>query len=343
MALEQYNINTRNVSAAIGYGSDNVGELCTSPTINKWSKFKPVNDKTKYGTPNWGLTIPFGTLNAISLFDWTYLPRLNRTELNPNGGYIIEQFRQYEHNAAIPLIGEFKQTLDSHVRASFLPPIEFSPIGTYNISMSEILSAWTEWHYGVRITAPNGKFVFAVSPDDIKPAIPIPMGAGIHFDLNNVLFYGTGVCEYVTFLTPTYDGLLSFIGVDDPNFVAFNDQALLVLPNGTGSFTKIAVPTDYATVGFFYSVDVVDAGIGNIEGEINIGSAGVTYRIRNVSGYEIALSFAMTITDVNDNILDVRTFQVNAKPIDDGTYVRVFSTRITAEDGHLYSFSVTLV
>lgn len=99
MALTNKGVNTDLVASTIGEPSGNVGVLCRSPKVNRWSKKKPHVDsrEIKNGEKYWrysdvspdirsGLYIP-GNINGV----WEY-PRNTNT---PNR---LGDFRGYEHN-----------------------------------------------------------------------------------------------------------------------------------------------------------------------------------------------------------------------------------------------------
>jgi len=102
-------ITTSLVSSTIGLSSNDVGTLCKSSKVNKWSKYKPVNYSSNgsiYGTSgndttilksvNYGFSIPTYTdidsaINSSSV--WTYTtPTVCR----------IGDFRNYEQSATVP-------------------------------------------------------------------------------------------------------------------------------------------------------------------------------------------------------------------------------------------------
>ena len=114
MALGTTNITTTLVGTTIGSASRDVGTLCSSPLINKWSKYKPVvypvisttgiSDRWKGVLGNCGLIIQeYLNLDPlVSSIDngavWVYD--------KPTGGssspYRIGDFRGYEHSANRP-------------------------------------------------------------------------------------------------------------------------------------------------------------------------------------------------------------------------------------------------
>lgn len=107
MALPTTNITTTIVRNELGAATNNVGQLCTHPNINMWSKRKPVRDSR--------LSIPVNEVGRGSAQDYGLnIPAyqgddsLLTTYVRPTGGsmspYRLGDFRGYEHNAGIPVI-----------------------------------------------------------------------------------------------------------------------------------------------------------------------------------------------------------------------------------------------
>ena len=101
MALGTTNISTTLVGQTIGVASRDVGTLCSSSLINKWSKYKPVRYNTlspitdvQLKEVNYGLDVSSNT-NLDTPTEWTYL--------KPSGGYAqpyrLGDFRGYNHQA----------------------------------------------------------------------------------------------------------------------------------------------------------------------------------------------------------------------------------------------------
>lgn len=114
MALGTTNISTTLVGNAIGLASRDVGVLCSSSLINKWSKNKPVRYNTtspitdsQRKEVNYGLDIKQYTaaeLNNNTIYSWNYLrPRGG----NYNEYYRLGDFRGYNHQSTEPLKFEF--------------------------------------------------------------------------------------------------------------------------------------------------------------------------------------------------------------------------------------------
>ena len=104
MALGTTGISTTLVANTIGVGGNDVGTLCTSSKINKWSKWKPVSYQTMGSLTldqlkeiNYGLTTTPVT-NPDDLTEWLCI--------RPSGGssspYRLGDFRNYNHAATSP-------------------------------------------------------------------------------------------------------------------------------------------------------------------------------------------------------------------------------------------------
>lgn len=103
MALGTTNISTTLVANTIGVGSNDVGTLCTSSKINRWSKWKPVSYATvgslninQLKEMNYGLSIQSHNnyLDAYNEGIW-YNPPIGGI----NSPYRLGDFRNYNHEA----------------------------------------------------------------------------------------------------------------------------------------------------------------------------------------------------------------------------------------------------
>lgn len=97
MGLPTTNIDITDVVSLLSEDESEVFHVCTSPNINKWSRFKPVRWALLGNYPNWA-DVNFG----LDPNGWTYL--------KPRGGSIggaidepgrLDDFRGYEHNKAL--------------------------------------------------------------------------------------------------------------------------------------------------------------------------------------------------------------------------------------------------
>lgn len=108
MALPTTNITTSLVSSTIGISSKNVGVLCTSSAINKWSHYKPyVIDNTSCAKLNGVIPYPTGfyvkqdstsipnkTVYYLEFIKWS-----DFQEYFEYGYFSLGDFRGYDHNA----------------------------------------------------------------------------------------------------------------------------------------------------------------------------------------------------------------------------------------------------
>lgn len=112
-------VTTTDVGSTIGSSSRNVGVLCTSSQINKWSKHKPVNypkttglveSEWKGTTADNGKGIFYGLQIGATATSWSTLHTSNYAYVGrPTGGstspYRLGDFRGYDHNAVPNLTG----------------------------------------------------------------------------------------------------------------------------------------------------------------------------------------------------------------------------------------------
>ena len=105
MALGTTSITTTLVGNTLGVASKDVGTLCSSSLINKWSKYKPVRYNTtspitdsQIKEVNYGFDIAnmvkTDAVSAASI-NWNYLKPLG----GANSPYRLGDFRSYEHTA----------------------------------------------------------------------------------------------------------------------------------------------------------------------------------------------------------------------------------------------------
>ena len=117
MALPTTGITTSMVASAIGAATNDVGQLCIHPNVNKWSRWKLISlakitgiTESDLSSVNFGFTpksfylseIPSNKQNETSLFIWGDYEK-------PSGGatspYRLGDFRNYNHNALSPFRG----------------------------------------------------------------------------------------------------------------------------------------------------------------------------------------------------------------------------------------------
>ena len=121
MALGTSEITTTLVATTIGEATNDVGALCRSSKVNRWSKRKPIKKSKKVGlidtdydpsgtgyggNGSYGITIP----SLASTIDSTYASA-NWAYDKPTGlsssPYRLGDFRRYEHAAPTPLLQDW--------------------------------------------------------------------------------------------------------------------------------------------------------------------------------------------------------------------------------------------
>ena len=157
MALPSTGISTSMVAQAIGEGSNDVGTLCKSTKINKWSKWKPISlakitglSESDIINANFGLYPQEAT--QIKNYQWNgsnTLAAIQQPPLwaytKPTGGstspFRLGDFRNYNHSSLPPVkdvvdITISKQDVDEYNDSSkqkyWYPSFKFGS-GTYDV------------------------------------------------------------------------------------------------------------------------------------------------------------------------------------------------------------------
>lgn len=118
MALPNSNISTSLVGTTLGVSTRDVGQLCLSSAVNKWSKWKPVRWNTVDGITianlvaiNYGLVYnSYANIDAVKA---AYAANEEvMTYAKPRGSlynepYRLGDFRNYEHSSIQPIAGAF--------------------------------------------------------------------------------------------------------------------------------------------------------------------------------------------------------------------------------------------
>jgi len=348
--LAETNITTTLVGNTIGNASRNVGVLCTAPTINKWSRYKPVDKTLYYGASDWGLNIGIesNTISQFLLGDWTYRDRVAGIDTPDNllGGFRLGQFRQYLHTAVAPVSGGLFPSGETYADfVSFGSPtilvtnangITLSEIITPSIATGKAWEGATAWYFGIRLEK-NGNYIYGMSVTDIQPNGAETAIAGFTFSFADIAFngWGMGVYNYKTFLTPVYDAA---IGATQAGLLAGQTTyPILEIPNGSGYFTRILPPS--AAV-FFILPQTTE--ISNAIGTIAIDSDAVEYYITNGTAGDVAITMAWEARDASNVLLKSGTIQLTITTADDGTLMRTYLTKIIAADNYTYTFTITI-
>ena len=105
MALGIDKISTSLVAQTIGEGSNDVGTLCESTKINKWSKWKPIRlNKVTGITESDLVSVDYGLMPMTSSTNYAIVVGSKWAYNQPRGGayyepYRLGDFRNYDHNA----------------------------------------------------------------------------------------------------------------------------------------------------------------------------------------------------------------------------------------------------
>src|SRR5690554_7550725 len=118
MALPNSNISVPMVRDELGAATNDVGQLCIHPNVNKWSKWKPVRFNSVNPITQANLeAVNYGIAwNSYASIDAVKLAYENREDVlnynKPRGGlynepYRLTDFINYEKNAITPIAGGF--------------------------------------------------------------------------------------------------------------------------------------------------------------------------------------------------------------------------------------------
>ena len=131
MALPNTNISVAMVKAELGAATNDVGQLCIHPNVNKWSKWKPVAKAQV--TP-----MTLEDMKSVS-FGLDYNGHYNKPLGGASSPFRLGDFRGYYHNAYPPV-----KVIIISVNGQTTPP--------YNI-----------------LKGSNATIIFKLIPGDINP------------------------------------------------------------------------------------------------------------------------------------------------------------------------------
>lgn len=157
MALPNTNISVAMVKAELGAATNDVGQLCIHPNINKWSKWKPVRHNSitpiteaQLQSTNYGIVLPTPSSDIIeaSSKDYTY----NK----PRGGafnepYRLEDFRNYNHKGGAPAKGAGDILIYTATSSNFNIGIPFNLSGSDELIGIEELNTIKDCYFGMAI------------------------------------------------------------------------------------------------------------------------------------------------------------------------------------------------
>ena len=118
MALPNSNISVAMVKAELGAATNDVGQLCIHPNINKWSKWKPVRHSSVNPLTVTQLENTGCGLSRNGMYEIEYL--------KPTGGatspYRLSDFRNYNHTAVPPVSVEIVRITEMSTGQVFTTP-----------------------------------------------------------------------------------------------------------------------------------------------------------------------------------------------------------------------------
>ena len=190
MALPNTNISVAMVRSELGASTNNVGQLCIHPNINKWSKWKPVRHgsvvpitEVQLKSTNYGLNIPvYTSAGAIStngsflydlknkVYNWEYI--------HPTGGqsspYRLTDFINYERSAVMPIASmpSYNAFVDinNNIQIELEVIVEYPD--AYNLTLQDINHQgvdMTNYYLGVMLYKPiNNTFIIGTSQSKIS-------------------------------------------------------------------------------------------------------------------------------------------------------------------------------
>ena len=171
MALTTTGITTTIVKNAIGLASNNVGALCSSSNINKWSKYKPVRYNSvniNRSTESWwcaqdgncGLNIPVYA-NIADMFTALRNNTVMWDYLKPSGGatqpFRIADFGGYEHSAQPPFVPQQLNSTYYATLGTMPTALDLRGNTQYELNISDFGEAYNlgNMYFGVAICKQN--------------------------------------------------------------------------------------------------------------------------------------------------------------------------------------------
>lgn len=245
MALGTTKISTSLVAQEIGELSTDVGTLCSSDKINKWSKWKPIRKEKIIGIDIADLeSVDFGfsyarsnDYVAVSASKWVYL--------KPTGGatspYRLGDFRNYNHAAIklvhLPIFTEINIFEKESHTITFTVPT--SVLG--QLQMSDFLAPLVNQYLAVVISAGiTGTFV-------LTSATKLSDGGNtIVLDLTAAPFSGISISANYNFFFVLSNKIVNPISSNASAYIT--DNLFVPLPNENDdlSFFPVDIKNKYA-------------------------------------------------------------------------------------------------
>lgn len=218
MSLSTTNISTTLVSQTIGDSSGDVGTLCTSPSINKWSKYKPISynsvlgiygtsgtDTTILASVNYGLSVYSSDVPTTAFSnEWTY----NRPQGGSTSPYRLGDFRNYNHTANPPISEPGANS--EIINKMYVNTYDFNYLFASESDISvDLLTNINEYYLGILATTSSITSV-CTSVDRIKDS-----GSFITIDLTAQPFDNLGTWDYYSLIFQTPRTQNAAIGVNN--------------------------------------------------------------------------------------------------------------------------------
>ena len=262
MALGTTNISTDLVAQTIGEGSNDVGTLCKSTKVNKWSKFKPVKlaqvvgiDETQLKTISYGLTFPrTNVYNVIAPQKWSH-DRPAGTATTP---YRIGDFRGYKHDAVklvnCPQVTEINIFENPNDTLTF----QFATAAIGQLQMADFTGTLASQYFGI-VIVPNGG-----SPYIITSTTPASAGGNqITLDLTAAPFNSVIMSDEYMFYYVLSNIMVNPISANSSEYITANQ--FIPIPNDDADASVFAVDILNHYQGVFAIDRIYDAVNGEFD------------------------------------------------------------------------------
>ena len=165
MALPDSNISVAMVKAELGASTNDVGQLCIHPNINKWSKWKPVQfnsinpiTQAQLASINFGITPP------TPLTDYTLVMDVKWGYSKPTGGlsspYRLTDFINYDKTAEPIAYVQEELYIDKSIITSREISLLMNISGTdFLIGLSDFIGDVGAYYYGAVIEERTNRYI----------------------------------------------------------------------------------------------------------------------------------------------------------------------------------------
>ena len=288
-------VSVADVQQTLNVSANDVGSLCRSSRVNKWSKYKPVGtsvidtyDQLDASSMKWkasaswwrgndgscGITVLRTASSLASLKTDVDTQRVIWDKVTPTGGasepYRLTDFNEYHHNALPPTFSLGASTAHLVAGSKLTIMVATSADDGYSLKFGDI-ATYDNWYYTVAVYDTSGGLKFVKSTDKT---------VGNYGDGESILFeipYNNGNYGYQGILTEgnTYYAyaFLSSVRYEFTRYEYVGSATYIPLPCGDGDFGMPAASfecrkdSQWATVVAFangriveWTVDLYGAG-----------------------------------------------------------------------------------